>query len=294
LACLVSVVVGDTGAGGHENYCKDLPDFTKLKFVKQDVNVCHTKIEKICKQVEVTKCIKTPTIDCDVELVKTCTNTWVEKYVNKSVPVMDMKNLPWCEIKEKWVEHNKTKYECQNVTKQHCTSLWKIENGQKVWAGNDDCKDVTWEECKPVLYPTKLKVPWSFCQPENFTFLTFENQTEKVRLLVTECTVEPKAVCNTESNGEKCAYLQYEDCVEKPVTKCDPVPIPIPTKDRIHKQWCLYDKTPPPSSTPRPYRSSRDLDTSQIDSDVFTAEDTKAGAESSDVYDRFKKLLIKS
>ena len=138
----------------------------------------------------------------------------VEKWVNKSVPVMDMKNLPSCEIKEKWVEHNKTKYDCQNVTKQHCTSLWKIEDGEKVWAGNDDCKDVTWEECKPVVYPSKLKVPWSFCQPENFTFLTFENKTEKVRLLKTECEVEAKAVCNTESDGEKCAYLKYDHCVE--------------------------------------------------------------------------------
>ena len=100
----------------------------------------------------------------------TPSGAWEEKCVNKSAPVMDMKNLPWCEIKDKWVEHNKTKYDCQNVTKQHCTSLWKIENGEKVWAGNDDCKDVTWEECKPVVYPSKLKVPWSFCQPENFTF----------------------------------------------------------------------------------------------------------------------------
>ena len=69
VAGLASVVVADQGA--HENYCKDLPDFTKLKFEKQDVRVCHTKIEKICRPVEVTKCVRTPTIDCNVSLNST-------------------------------------------------------------------------------------------------------------------------------------------------------------------------------------------------------------------------------
>ena len=50
-----------TMLGKEENYT------VKLKYVKQDVNVCHIDI------------------------------------------LMDMKNLPWCDIKVKWVEHNKTK-----------------------------------------------------------------------------------------------------------------------------------------------------------------------------------------
>ena len=65
--------------------------------------------------------------------------------------------------------HNKTIYDCKNVTKRHCTTLWTVnEVGEKVnlelmflystslvnvqvWAGNeDDCRDVTWEECNPI------------------------------------------------------------------------------------------------------------------------------------------------
>ena len=66
---MASLVAADQGADGHQNYCKDLPDFTKLRYEKQDVNVCNTKIEKICRPVEVTKCVKTPTIDCNVSPV---------------------------------------------------------------------------------------------------------------------------------------------------------------------------------------------------------------------------------
>ena len=51
--------------GKEENYTVKLK--LKLKYVKQDVNVCHIDI------------------------------------------LMDMKNLPWCNIEVKWVEHNKTK-----------------------------------------------------------------------------------------------------------------------------------------------------------------------------------------
>ena len=66
--------------------------------------------------------------------------------------------------------HNKTIYDCKNVTKRHCTTLWTANDaGEKVksdnsmnhpfllcdflqaWSGNeDDCKDVTWEECNPL------------------------------------------------------------------------------------------------------------------------------------------------
>ena len=37
-----------------------------------------------------------------------------------------------------------------------------------------------------VPHLSKLKMPWLFCQPENFTFLTFENKTEKIKFRVTD------------------------------------------------------------------------------------------------------------
>ena len=35
-------------------------------------------------------------------------------------------------------------YDCANVTKQHCTTLWTTnEEGERVWAGtDDDCREV--------------------------------------------------------------------------------------------------------------------------------------------------------
>ena len=37
---------------------------------------------------------------------------------------------------------------CENVTKQHCDTKWVLNAaGEKVWAGNENCKEVTWEDC---------------------------------------------------------------------------------------------------------------------------------------------------
>ena len=37
---------------------------------------------------------------------------------------------------------------CENVTKQHCDTKWALNAaGEKVWAGNENCKEVTWEDC---------------------------------------------------------------------------------------------------------------------------------------------------
>ena len=57
-----------------------------------------------------------------------------------SRPVLDTKTLPWCQRVEVVEERLQTSYKCENPTRQHCTSLWKIVNGEKVWAGNDECR----------------------------------------------------------------------------------------------------------------------------------------------------------
>ena len=51
------------------------------------------------------------------------------------VNTVDLKNC----TKEMVVEyHNKTVYDCRNVTKRHCTTLWTINDiGEKLWTGNE-------------------------------------------------------------------------------------------------------------------------------------------------------------
>ena len=103
---------------------------------------------------------------------------WTMKESVDTAMRIETKALKNC-TKEMVVEfHNKTIYDCQNVTKRHCTTLWTInEQGQKVWyllkpdmtekqvwAGNeDDCREVTWEECNPLEKTVPMSVAKMIC-----------------------------------------------------------------------------------------------------------------------------------
>merc|ERR1712088_842156 len=46
------------------------------------------------------------------------------------------------------IPHIKKVPVCRNVTKQNCVTNWEVVNGQKVWAVNEKCSPVTWQDCK--------------------------------------------------------------------------------------------------------------------------------------------------
>ena len=83
-----------------------------------------------------------------------------------------------------------TVYECENVTKTHCTTLWELdENDNKVWAGNDgDCKDVTWEECTPVDKEVPVMVPTMNCEDYPVEFVDLVNSTTPLKTTKFDCT----------------------------------------------------------------------------------------------------------
>ena len=72
-----------------------------------------------------------------------------------TVQTVDLKNC----TKEMVVEHhNKTVYECHNVTKRHCTTLWTINDiGEKLWTGNE-VKNIYMTEQKYIFDLTKISI----------------------------------------------------------------------------------------------------------------------------------------
>ena len=86
-------------------------------------------------------------------------------------------------------------------------------NGEKVWAGNDDCRDVTWEECKPQTVSVQWLVPQMNCTDQAFTYLTFQNQTNIVKTEEERCTVEKRTVCER-VNRKACSMINFKNCTE--------------------------------------------------------------------------------
>merc|ERR1712038_2207630 len=145
---------------------------------------------------------------CEVELFTDCAMDWTTHNLTESRPTTLNKTLSTCEKIFKVEQHEKIHYEYKNVTKQHCTSLWKVVNGEKVWAGNDD-------DCKNITVPKMADTM--------------------------DCEVKKRSVCKPKKTP-KCAEITYTTCKEEPVEDCRPVSVPCPHKEKIHKQWCLFDQ----------------------------------------------------
>ena len=86
-----------------------------------------------------------------MELFTTCSMNWTMKDSVESLMTVQTVDLKNC-TKEMVVEHhNKTVYECHNVTKRHCTTLWTINDiGEKLWTGNE-VKNIYMTEQKKIF-----------------------------------------------------------------------------------------------------------------------------------------------
>ena len=126
-----------------ENFCKPLQDWTARYDRMENLTVCQTKLDKKCEEVtSETMCLTVTEIRCEVELFPNCTTDWRMEDGLDFQMIMKNKTLKKCEKTMVPEQHNKKIYECHNVTKQHCTTIWKVnDRGEKVWVGNaDDCR----------------------------------------------------------------------------------------------------------------------------------------------------------
>ena len=215
LVFLVAIAVLDsvTANKDHNNLCRDLTDFGDLTYINETVQVCTSTLEKKCDPITVKECLDVTEMLCEVELFTDCAMDWTTHNLTESRPTTLNKTLSTCEKIFKVEQHEKIHYECKNVTKQHCTSLWKVVNGEKVWAGNDDCKDVTWEECEPIPVKVEWEVPYMECITTPHSYLSYENVTRPVMADTMECRVEKRVVCKPRKEN-KCASITYTTCSE--------------------------------------------------------------------------------
>ena len=139
------------------------------------------------------------------------------------VPIIEIKQMPVC----------------VNVTKQQCDSKWAInDQGEKVWVANENCRDVTWENCRLEDREVVENVPIKKCfDGEDETFLYPVVKEETLTSYKRECVVGGGAVCETQEVTE-CVDVSWIDCTEKVKTDCKPVTIHTPWQEYEHLLRC--------------------------------------------------------
>merc|ERR1711881_70508 len=243
LSFVVLVTVMRGVVSKHENFCRPLEDYGPREDIMEERKVCKTSFTKDCQPVTESDCMEVTELRCELELTTNCSMDWTMKDSIESLMSVKTKDLKNC-TKEMVIEyHNKTIYDCKNVTKRHCTTLWTVNDlGEKVWAGNeDDCRDVTWEECNPVEKKVPMSVAHMVCEDSPVSYFDYENTTTPQMADTMDCSTNKKVVCEPVTS-KKCAEVTYTRCEEIPITDCSLIEIPVPFQPKLHKQWCLFDQ----------------------------------------------------
>ncbi len=99
--------------------------------------ICSTQTRKVVEQKTEAACLEVVNMECDVIVVPECTTTVTREMTMMDIPAIKEANLTECIKETVMKDHIKEVYECKNVTKNHCTTLWELDDkGMKVWAGN--------------------------------------------------------------------------------------------------------------------------------------------------------------
>jgi len=249
ILALVGLTLGGQHHGdGHDDNCVDISRYSELKHNISIQEICTYKVEKLCLTKAEEVCIPVPRIMCEHVTHTDCQHK-VKTIANQRSDKTEERNFISKKCKEEGVaflEEVSKVPGCKTVTKQHCDSNWVInELGEKVWDNNDNCKDVSYEDCTLVDKVITVEVPKLKCEDSDvlpYHFPVFKSMDVSAH----EWTCAPTAdnVC-TQTEEKECINMEWEECTETVKETCIPITFNIPYQTYDHFLRCNIDDNLP-------------------------------------------------
>ena len=132
---------------------------------------------------------------------------------------------------------------CKTVSKQQCDSKWVVnEQGEKVWAGNDNCKEVSWEDCTLEDKIVTQEVDVWECNPDSNPTVYQVPIVNNVEVTITSRVCKPKAspVCSYKTE-QRCETVEWEDCYDSVIPHCYKFNVGVPYQEFDHRLRCAAD-----------------------------------------------------
>jgi hypothetical protein len=223
-------------------FCTDVSEWTKVEMIPKTMEKCNTTFDKDRQSRRKTVCSNVTELKCDIVPYTECELKWINKPIKAYKDKKVVYKVKGCNETTASVKHNKLVPHCVNETKLNCVTLWKTdEDGNQVWAGNEDCEEVTWKKCelrpKEVDFPivemkcgeTDEVVTWDDCE---------EYEEEKMTTQLT-CNVLHTTNCEPKVT-EICRDIEYDEWFEIPKEDCSWVTMLRPRQTFEHKKKCLF------------------------------------------------------
>jgi len=242
-----------------EEFCTDVSQYSPKYYEDVTETCCTTvyepncqkKIKKVC--MDVTSIICKPVAESDCKIKKKLnpgqSGPGSEDKSEESAPntrcelVTENVDLNECTPKEVVFKHVKKVPHCENVTSLNCETGWKVVDGNKVWSGEEDCEDVTWEECKLVEKEVDFPGIESECGPAGPAggepYVAPHSEIADANVPLGDCSDLEEVLCEPVTTNE-CVNVPYDDCTN-PIRKeeCRNFEVKKPKQDFIHKKKCL-------------------------------------------------------
>jgi len=226
-------------AQNHDN-CVDISHYGEVEYNTTTTQMCGYKKNTYCQPRESQVCRDIPVTECRVVGFTECQETPSTQTVSDDS--LELENFIPQECYPgavKILSETKKLPECHNVTKQQCDSKWEVDAyGQKVWAGNENCRDVTWEDCKLVDKVVTQEIESYDCQPSSpISYHKVIHNKEEVTTIKRSCKARAESACEVRTETQ-CETVQWEECQDSVQPHCFDFQTRIPHQEYNHLLRC--------------------------------------------------------
>merc|ERR1712147_283982 len=232
----------DHHGDGHDGNCVDISKYGPVLYNESTTEICGYKMKTECTKRSREVCVTVPITDCQVVGYTHCENipttTTVrddsldsQEFIQQDCVVSDVKETI-TEVKQMPV--------CKNITKQQCDTKWVInELNEKLWAGNENCKEVTWEDCTLEDREITQEVEVWKCPPatQPISYQAAIAGNVDVTTYARVCEARANPVCSHTSQVQ-CKNVEWEDCTDRITPNCFSAQFKVPYQEYDHRLRC--------------------------------------------------------
>ena len=230
---------GDNHDDGHDDQCIDISRYLPVQYTVKTPELCSYKLDKACTRESKEICLDVDITECDIVAFPECEDKQSTQLVRDDTLQDEHFTQQVCNRGKKFLTEVKKMPVCRTLTKQQCDSTWVVdEQGEKVWAGNENCQDVSWEDCtlEDQIVTQDVEV-WE-CNPGRPTVYQVP-VVHNVEVTITEswCKSKAKPKCST-TKQRRCKTVEWQDCAEKVIPNCNRFTVKVPYQEFDHRLRC--------------------------------------------------------
>ena len=222
--------------------CVDMSHYLDVEYNVTETTLCAFKQRTHCETQSSEVCRDIPVTSCRVVGFTECEETQETHRVRDDKLEHEVFTYQECSQVKKTVTETKKVPHCELVTQQQCDSKWVMnEYGEKMFATNENCRNVTWEDCKLLEKPVEKEVDSYECHPASeggIRYPTVVEDTQEVTTVDRVCQPRVENVCEVHTE-QQCETVEWEQCRDTVQPHCFDFKIRTPHQEYNHLLRCI-------------------------------------------------------